>query len=313
MKILRLTVLCICLAGTPAAALDYEDEFPGPVFSSSSPLQVQKLDIFVSEGKARYSYTLFNFSAEPVQSVFMLTIPPYKWTGTHRDDYKMSYSNLSFTVAGKKVGYEKSLQVTLNGKDIAAELMCLRVDPLFNGVEDFSKKHESIFGSNPKLVTKGYLEEFRDYDSEGKENHYYAPLWTVAATYSFAHEIPAQKNVVVEYEYEPVWGYAKGTLKDPAAWEISRLGGFFSDAATAVESRLDDPFLTQWLTLSFPGLGTPKLPENVSLEISIDSPVPQYIYAVLGAHNAKGKNSVQIAITNEPVSGPIKIVLLRKQ
>ena len=104
-----------------------------------------------------------------------------------------------------------------------------------------------------------------------------------------------------------------GPLGGPAAWEVIRMGGVFSDAFNALGSKFDDIFSTQWLTLPVSSLGTGKLPENVSANVSIAANGPQYIYAVLGSHNAPGKASAQIHIANEPVGGPLKILLLQNR
>ena len=312
MRRVLLSFLLLCLSSVPAAALDYEDEYPGPFLHGSIPLEIEKISISVSEKTVQYSYTIVNPTERIVQLPLTFAVAPYKWTGTHQETYKNGYRNLTVAIDGNDVALTKTVQASINGNDIAPLLLGLGIDPVFEGVIAFSKKHEGIIASNPKLAERGYLVKICEDDCDDPANHYYVPQWTVAANYSFSHEIKPNSRAVLLYEYEPIWGHAIGTLGSPAAWEVNKIGCVFSDVFKTLESTLDDPFFTKWLTVPVSSLGAKKLPENVSVTVNIAAEGPQFIHAVLGDHRASGKSMVPISITNEPVGGPLKILLLQK-
>ena len=313
MKYLLLTFIFLCFSSAPAsAALDDGDEFPGPALHAAMPLEIEKLTISVSESRIQYTYMIVNPAELTVQLSFTFALPPYEWTGTHRDAYRNGYRNMDVTVDDKKVALERSVQAFVNGKDIAPLLLGMNIDPIFEGIIAFSKEHQDIIESNPELTALGYLQKICEDDCDNPENFYFVPQWATAATYSFTHEFRPKSSTVIQYEYEPIWGQVVGPLGDTAAWEVTRIGGVFSDAFNALGSKFDYAYSTKWLTLPVSSLGAKRLPENVSVAINIAADGPQFIYAVLGAHNASGKTSVPITITSEPVGGPLKILLLHK-
>lgn len=179
MKHILVAIIFLCSSSIPAMALDYEDEFPGPALYASMPLEIEEISLFVSESKVQYSYVIVNKTEQNLLVPFTFSIPPYKWTGTHRDVYKNAYRCLNADIDGRQVRFEKFFQATIKGKDIAPILLGLNIDPVFESLPEYAKTYRGTIKANPALTDQGYLQEICEDNCDNPDSFYFVPRWTV--------------------------------------------------------------------------------------------------------------------------------------
>lgn len=286
-------------------------EILGPSIYAYSSLHIDDINISVSENRVKYSYSIQNPLDNAISQTFSFPIPPYRWEGAIQDVYKNGYRSLAIVIDGQEVQLERTVQAFVNGKDITAELQAKGVDPLFEDVKAFTREYRGLFEANPQLIKDGYLDELCDANCDNRENFYFAPRWTVAATYYFAHEFQARSSVSLIYTYEPVWNHLSGTLRGSTSWEIIRAGAPLDKVLASLKTDLDGQVLVYWLSLPLSTFGTQKMPTKSTVIAEHGSGKIGFVYASIGQQTAFGESSATIQIRNQPVGGTAQILLVR--
>lgn len=191
-----LCLFCFMLTVVAAKADDYNLPVQPPGLQLVTPLTNKAIQVTVAEHRCSVTYTINNSTKDDLYYTMMLSAPRYSWRGMSENNPDRSYADLQIRNNNITVAYTQKAEAFLGSKNITSLLAKYGIEPniIADGalLQAAMAENRSIFS---ELIEKYIVNKNSS-----------LPVWSVKNTYSWLQAFPSDKQQIIEYSYEPLWG-----------------------------------------------------------------------------------------------------------